>query len=65
MTGTPPERLPHSGRPEFVMSVWRDASGAWQGRLKSLQDGAERLIVDLRELPGLLEALSRQEENRA
>lgn len=47
------------------MSVWRDTSGVWQGRLKSLRDGAERLVVDLRELPGVLETYAVREEKRA
>ena len=66
MADTPPERQPPpSGRPEFVMSVWRDASGAWRGRLKSLRDGAERAVADVRELPGLLDTLAGPEERRA
>lgn len=65
MAETPPERRPPPGRPEFVMSVWRDTSGVWQGRLKSLRDGAERLVVDLRELPGVLETYAVREEKRA
>lgn len=65
MADTPPERQPPPGRPEFVMSVWRDASGAWRGRLKSLRDGAERAVADVRELPGLLDTLAGPEERRA
>ncbi|AXH00828.1 hypothetical protein DVJ83_17025 (plasmid) [Deinococcus wulumuqiensis] len=65
MANPPPERLPPTRRPEFVMSVWRDASGAWQGRLKSLQDGAERLVADLRDLPGVLDTCAARGEPHA
>ncbi|WP_104992189.1 hypothetical protein [Deinococcus sp. NW-56] len=65
MAEHPPPRQASPGRPEFVMSVWRDASGAWRGRLKSLRDGAERAVADVRELPGLLDTLAGPEERRA
>ncbi|WP_194165345.1 hypothetical protein [Deinococcus terrestris] len=49
MAETPPPRQASPGRPEFVISVWRDASGSWRGRLKSLRSGVERAVADVSE----------------
>ncbi|GAA3996202.1 hypothetical protein FNU79_16740 [Deinococcus detaillensis] len=51
------EREPQSRRPQYVMTLWRTAGGIWQGRLKSLHDGAEQLVGDLRDLPSVLAAV--------
>lgn len=47
------------------MTLWRTAGGVWQGRLKSLQDGAEQIVEDLRDLPGVLMATPEHKENHA
>ncbi|MBB6015287.1 hypothetical protein ACFP9V_19650 [Deinococcus radiopugnans] len=59
------EREPQSRRPQYVMTLWRTTGGVWQGRLKSLQDGAEQIVEDLRDLPGVLMAMPDPKENHA
>lgn len=65
MADNPPQRSVASGRPQFVMTLWRDANGTWQGRLKSLQDGAEQIVSDVRDLPSVLGGVSARKENHA
>ncbi|EYB67228.1 hypothetical protein DEIPH_ctg046orf0020 [Deinococcus phoenicis] len=48
-----------------MMTLWRGPQGTWQGRLKSLRDGEERLVADLRELLAVLGTASAGKDDHA
>ncbi|GGJ35545.1 hypothetical protein [Deinococcus roseus] len=58
-----PSRSRSHEKPTYVVVMWLTEAGIWQGRIKALPDGREKVIPDMRDLLQVAEAL--KEESHA
>lgn len=56
MAEAPHRNLPPAQSPVYLVLLWPDPSGHWEGRIKDAKTGAEQVFYELEELLSWLEA---------
>lgn len=57
-----PLRTKSHSRPTYVVVMWLTSHGVWQGRIKALSDGQERMVPDMHDLLAVVETLKEEQD---
>lgn len=60
-----PRNLPRAQGPVYLVLLWPDEAGNWEGRIKDAKTGAEIPFGELEELVSWLEAHKNDESRRS